>query len=81
MGAGRSCVVSATHMSYHAPDSDPCGPKDSNANPMASQVVVGCGRLGSAACGCRPAREVEAAHCRIACFHAWCLGKSFQSEW
>eukprot|EP00959_Pyramimonas_sp_CCMP1952_P159030 3325700-Pyramimonas_sp.AAC.1 len=23
MGAGRYCVVSATHMSYRAPDSDP----------------------------------------------------------
>eukprot|EP00959_Pyramimonas_sp_CCMP1952_P013764 290822-Pyramimonas_sp.AAC.1 len=45
MGAGRSCAAFAAHMSYRAPNSDPCEPKDSNANPMASQVAVGCGRL------------------------------------
>eukprot|EP00959_Pyramimonas_sp_CCMP1952_P374506 7843104-Pyramimonas_sp.AAC.1 len=42
MGAGGSCVVSATHMSHRTPDSKPCEPKYSNTNPMASQVVVGC---------------------------------------
>eukprot|EP00959_Pyramimonas_sp_CCMP1952_P377503 7906870-Pyramimonas_sp.AAC.1 len=46
MGAGRSCVVSATHMSYRTPDNDPCERKESNTNRMASQVVVGCCRLG-----------------------------------
>eukprot|EP00959_Pyramimonas_sp_CCMP1952_P327061 6846492-Pyramimonas_sp.AAC.1 len=56
MGAGRSCVVSATHMSYRTPNSDPCEPKDSNTNPMASQVVVGCSWLGLAVCGRKPAR-------------------------
>eukprot|EP00959_Pyramimonas_sp_CCMP1952_P358554 7507501-Pyramimonas_sp.AAC.1 len=44
MGARRSRVVSAPHMSYRTPESDPYEPKDSNPNPMASQVVVGCSR-------------------------------------
>eukprot|EP00959_Pyramimonas_sp_CCMP1952_P381971 8004342-Pyramimonas_sp.AAC.1 len=34
--AGRSCVVSATHMSYRTPDSDPCAPKDNSTNPRTS---------------------------------------------
>eukprot|EP00959_Pyramimonas_sp_CCMP1952_P075219 1572050-Pyramimonas_sp.AAC.1 len=70
MGAGRYCVISATHVSCHTPDSDPCKPKKSNANPMASQDVVGCWWLGFAACGRKPAWGVGAAQCRIACFHA-----------
>eukprot|EP00959_Pyramimonas_sp_CCMP1952_P150744 3154732-Pyramimonas_sp.AAC.1 len=55
MGASRSSVVSATHMSYRTPDSDPCEPKDSNTNPMASQVVVESSRLGFSRCGRKPA--------------------------
>eukprot|EP00959_Pyramimonas_sp_CCMP1952_P333925 6993379-Pyramimonas_sp.AAC.1 len=56
MGASRSCVVSATHMSYRTPVSDPCEPKNTNTNPMASQVAVGCSRLGRSMRGRKPAR-------------------------
>eukprot|EP00959_Pyramimonas_sp_CCMP1952_P368085 7710609-Pyramimonas_sp.AAC.1 len=52
----RYCVVSAAHMSYRAPDSDPCEPEDSNANPMTSYVVVGCSRLGPPLCSRKSAR-------------------------
>eukprot|EP00959_Pyramimonas_sp_CCMP1952_P341431 7152505-Pyramimonas_sp.AAC.1 len=55
MGAGRYCAVSATHMSYRTPDSEPCEPKWNNTNPMASQIVVGSSRLGSSVCGRKPA--------------------------
>eukprot|EP00959_Pyramimonas_sp_CCMP1952_P259746 5430981-Pyramimonas_sp.AAC.1 len=55
MGAGRSCVIFATHMSHRTPDSNPCEPKDSSNKTMASQVVVGCSWLGMAVCGRKPA--------------------------
>eukprot|EP00959_Pyramimonas_sp_CCMP1952_P180857 3782013-Pyramimonas_sp.AAC.1 len=43
-------------MSDRAPDRDPCEPKASSANPMASQVVVGCSRSGLPMCSRRSAR-------------------------